>query len=116
MCEEAILLWEKPASEGRKRKGSAEKEICRDKGGHRPKVGRIQALPVRSAELMQCCCSETFIYLQPVVMAFAAHPIQSLGFLTCLFFFPPTNHKNYRSKPMLQAGASQGASILTALV
>lgn len=53
MCEEGMLLWEKPASEGKsEEKGqSRNQNICRDKRGCRYKVGRIQASLVRSAEL-----------------------------------------------------------------
>ena len=72
----------------RREKGECrERNICRDKKGHRTRPRTTQASPLRSAELMQCCCSETFIYLQPVVIAFAAQSIQTSGFLASVFFF-----------------------------
>lgn len=54
MCEEGMLLWEKPALEGKsKEKGQCRNwNICAAKRGCRHKVGRIQASPVRSTELM----------------------------------------------------------------
>lgn len=63
MCEEGMLLREKPASEGKsKEKGqSRNRNICIDKRGCRHKVGRIQASAVRSTELMQWYCRETSI-------------------------------------------------------